>query len=91
MGGIVGSLIKVAGIAATAYTGNPLFSQLGSAGSALAGSGGAGNSAKKAEAAAAATLEADRKKAADEAEKKRKARLPVDTVLSNPSMAGTLR
>lgn len=89
MGGIVGTIIKVAGTAASLYTGNPLYSQLGNAGSALGGSS-SGNSAKKAEAAAAATLEADRKKAADEAEKKRKARLPVDTVLSNPSMAGTL-
>lgn len=89
MGAVIGTIIKVAGVAASAYTGNPMFAQAGNAlGGAAGGSGG--NSAKKAEAAAAATLEADRKKAADEAEKKRKARLPVDTVLSNPSMAGTL-
>jgi hypothetical protein len=87
---MAGNILKIAGIAASAFTGNPMFATLGNAAGGALNDKDNKSAAKKAENNAMAQLDNDRKKAADEAEKKRKARLPVDTVLSNPQMAGTL-
>lgn len=85
-----GGFLQVLGTVASVVTGNPIFSAVGNT---VGGKVSASSEKKKASAAAAnanAAVEAQRQQLAATAEKKRKARLPTETVFSQQTTTGTL-
>ncbi len=91
-GKAVGTILKVVGTAASLATGNPMFATIGNTAGGAVSASAEKKKAKAAASAASSALASQQAAIKVEAEKKRKARLPVDVVsqTGGQGLGGTL-